>query len=91
MAGAMRKMAVYLGLVEDDRYERYDTYHDDEDYEDYDDPRRAAVDRSVPGAHADARAGAHDPDEDTEGQVPAPRPAITSFSRSSTGRPRVSK
>ena len=28
MAGAMRKMAVYLGLVEDDRY--------DDDYDDYD-------------------------------------------------------
>ena len=39
MAGAMRKMAVYLGLVEDDRYERYDSYSDDE-YEDFDDPRR---------------------------------------------------
>ncbi|NUT10595.1 MAG: cell division protein SepF, partial [Nonomuraea sp.] len=29
MAGAMRKMAVYLGLVEDDRYERYETYTDE--------------------------------------------------------------
>jgi cell division inhibitor SepF len=36
MASAMRKMAVYLGLVEDDhRYgEKYDSY---EEYEDYDD------------------------------------------------------
>src|SRR5256885_4575430 len=32
MASAMRKMAVYLGLVEDDRYEEYDEYdlNDDE-------------------------------------------------------------
>jgi cell division inhibitor SepF len=32
MASAMRKMAVYLGLVEDDRYEDYDDYdvYDDE-------------------------------------------------------------
>lgn len=32
MASAMRKMAVYLGLVEDDRYEEYDEYdlYDDE-------------------------------------------------------------
>lgn len=30
MTGAMRKMAVYLGLVEDDRYDEYDEY---EDYE----------------------------------------------------------
>src|SRR6516164_4511816 len=38
MAHAMRKMAVYLGLVEDDhRYQdKYDSYEDDEDYEDAD-------------------------------------------------------
>jgi cell division inhibitor SepF len=37
MASAMRKMAVYLGLVEDDhRYQdKYDSY---EEYEDYDEP-----------------------------------------------------
>jgi cell division inhibitor SepF len=37
MASAMRKMAVYLGLVEDDhRYQdKYDSY---EEYEEYDDP-----------------------------------------------------
>jgi cell division inhibitor SepF len=37
MASAMRKMAVYLGLVEDDRryQDKYDSY---EDYEDYDEP-----------------------------------------------------
>jgi cell division inhibitor SepF len=39
MANAMRKMAVYLGLVEDDhRYQdKYDSY---EEYEDYDDAER---------------------------------------------------
>lgn len=31
MTGAMRKMAVYLGLVEDDRYIEYDDYTDDEE------------------------------------------------------------
>jgi cell division inhibitor SepF len=32
MAGAMRKMAVYLGLVEDDEhYDEYDEYYDDGD------------------------------------------------------------
>ena len=38
MASAMRKMAVYLGLVEDDhRYQdKYDSYEDYEDYEDAD-------------------------------------------------------
>ena len=37
MASAMRKMAVYLGLVEDDRryQEKYDSY---EEYEEYDEP-----------------------------------------------------
>jgi cell division inhibitor SepF len=40
MASAMRKMAVYLGLVEDDhRYQdKYDSYGE---YEDYDDPAAA--------------------------------------------------
>jgi cell division inhibitor SepF len=51
MASAMRKMAVYLGLVEDDhRYsDKYDSY---EEYEDYDDqqPRADAPE------DADARA-----------------------------------
>ncbi|HEX2312320.1 MAG TPA: cell division protein SepF [Thermomonospora sp.] len=35
MASAMRKMAVYLGLVEDDRYE--DKYDDYDEYDVYDD------------------------------------------------------
>jgi cell division inhibitor SepF len=37
MASAMRKMAVYLGLMEDDRryQDKYDSY---EEYEDYDEP-----------------------------------------------------
>jgi len=42
MASAMRKMAVYLGLVEDDR--RYqDKYDEYEEYDDYDEPANAAV------------------------------------------------
>jgi cell division inhibitor SepF len=38
MAHAMRKMAVYLGLVEDDHrdQDKYDSYEDYEDYEDAD-------------------------------------------------------
>jgi cell division inhibitor SepF len=41
MASAMRKMAVYLGLVEDDhRYQdKYDSY---EEYDDYDEPADVA-------------------------------------------------
>ena len=47
MAGAMRKMAVYLGLVEDEDGEPYD------DYEGYDEgagPGSAARDAAAPAA-----------------------------------------
>jgi cell division inhibitor SepF len=47
MAGAMRKMAVYLGLVEDD--DRYD------DYDDYDDVHRDDT-RGVPSTMDEHRA-----------------------------------
>lgn len=46
MAGAMRKMAVYLGLVEDDRYDDYD------EFADYEDESAAS-----PAGHPDDRAG----------------------------------
>ena len=41
MASAMRKMAVYLGLVEDDRryQDKYDSY---DEYDEYDEPADAA-------------------------------------------------
>jgi cell division inhibitor SepF len=54
MASAMRKMAVYLGLVEDDqRYQdKYDSYGE---YEDYDEPDRMPV-----PDEADVRAGRDD-------------------------------
>ncbi|QVQ54682.1 cell division protein SepF [Spiractinospora alimapuensis] len=40
MASAMRKMAVYLGLVEDDRYDhRYDDYEEFDEFEDQVDDR----------------------------------------------------
>ena len=54
MASAMRKMAVYLGLVEDDqRYQdKYDSYAE---YEEYDEP-----DRMVVVDEADVRAGRDD-------------------------------
>lgn len=56
MASAMRKMAVYLGLVEDDRYD--DKYYDD-DYDVYDDEvaehpgRRRAEDGAEQPVRAD--------------------------------------
>jgi cell division inhibitor SepF len=63
MAGAMRKMAVYLGLVEDDprydeRYqEKYDSY---DNYDDYDEEH----DGTEVGDRHDARAGRGDDSAD---------------------------
>jgi cell division inhibitor SepF len=52
MASAMRKMAVYLGLVEDDRRyaENYEAY---DEYDDYDEPADA-VEPATPAAPARA-------------------------------------
>ena len=54
MASAMRKMAVYLGLVEDDRRyaENYEAY---DEYDDYDEPANA-VEPAAPAAPAPSRA-----------------------------------
>jgi len=59
MASAMRKMAVYLGLVEDDRYD--DRYGDDYDeaYDDFGD------DHAVHPDHGDRRERAEDRPMDT--------------------------
>ncbi len=47
MASAMRKMAVYLGLVEDDR--RYqDSYDAYDEYDEYDEPARGGGGRAGP-------------------------------------------
>lgn len=54
MAGAMRKMAVYLGLVEDDRYDEFDEFADYGDYAD--EPAGDAVhpdERAAPPAARD--------------------------------------
>jgi cell division inhibitor SepF len=56
MASAMRKMAVYLGLVEDDRRyaENYEAY---DEYDDYDEPADAAEPAApAPAAPAPSRA-----------------------------------
>ena len=64
MASAMRKMAVYLGLVEDDhRYQdKYDSYGE---YEDYDDQ----ADQAEPADEADVRAGVKRDEEAGGGYV----------------------
>lgn len=63
MAGAMRKMAVYLGLVEDDRYDEFDEFADD--VEDADDsaagPTAYADDRVAQPAARDGNDRAHAP------------------------------
>ncbi|GAA4041249.1 cell division protein SepF [Nonomuraea sp. NPDC050663] len=76
MAGAMRKMAVYLGLVEDDRYERYETY----EYGYEDEPSRTGEDRAVV---------TQEPEEDSQAGVPAPRPATTVLERRTTDLARI--
>jgi cell division inhibitor SepF len=79
MAGAMRKMAVYLGLVEDDRYERYEGYPED-DYDDYEESRRTGEER---GAALPER------DEDADPGVPVPRPATAVMERRTTDLARI--
>ncbi|CAM4279270.1 cell division protein SepF [Nocardiopsis rhodophaea] len=55
MAGAMRKMAVYLGLVEDDRYDhRYADEYDD--FDDFDDGVEDRRDRELDAHDGDPRA-----------------------------------
>jgi cell division inhibitor SepF len=54
MAGAMRKMAVYLGLVEDTGDEAYD------EYDDYDSARRSAREAKPPRGYDDRPDERHD-------------------------------
>jgi cell division inhibitor SepF len=65
MPSAMRKMAVYLGLVEDDRgyAEKYDSY---DEYDDYDEP----ADVVEPAAAARADYGGY-PTDDRDDPVPS--------------------
>ncbi|GAA0413560.1 cell division protein SepF 2 [Acrocarpospora corrugata] len=80
MAGAMRKMAVYLGLVEDDdRYDRYRDYDaDDFGVDPYD------------GQGEDfAQAGTHGRDAGDDTPVPAPRPSTAVIERRTTDLARI--
>ncbi|SEO97252.1 cell division protein SepF [Trujillonella endophytica] len=76
MAGAMRKMGIYLGLVEDDdarAYGRYDARQSDDRYDD----RRYG--RFPEDGYDDAHlVGADDPRYDYyEEELPAPEPQVT--------------
>jgi cell division inhibitor SepF len=59
MASAMRKMAVYLGLVEDDhRYQdKYDSYGEYEDYDDQAEPAESADEADPRGVKGEAEVG----------------------------------
>ncbi|MEO3858360.1 cell division protein SepF [Acrocarpospora sp. B8E8] len=80
MAGAMRKMAVYLGLVEDDdRYDRYRDY----DADDF------GVDPYDGQSEEFAPAGAHGRDAGDDTPVPAPRPSTAVIERRTTDLARI--
>ena len=80
MPSAMRKMAVYLGLVEDDRgyAEKYDSY---DEYDDYDEP----ADAVEPAAAARADYGGY-PTDDRVDTVP---PRQVELARITTLHPRT--
>jgi cell division inhibitor SepF len=86
MASAMRKMAVYLGLVEDDhRYnEKYDSYGEYEDYDEQADGPEAPEEPDV-RAGRDDHAGYQAPDWRTE-HVPQ---TTTDLARITTLHPRT--
>jgi cell division inhibitor SepF len=99
MAGAMRKMAVYLGLVEDDH--RYDDQYQDEygdEYDDYGaefiepggeaaDPRATAL--ISPQASVDVRRLGPPDRPDRHDHVPAPQQAGSDLARITTLHPRT--
>jgi cell division inhibitor SepF len=84
MASAMRKMAVYLGLVEDDhRYQdKYDSY---EEYEDYEDQPRADTPEEVDTRVAREEYSGYQPPEWRPDHVPQ----TTDLARITTLHPRT--
>jgi len=84
MASAMRKMAVYLGLVEDDRqyaadYEAYD------EYDDYDEP----ADAVEPAAPARAEYAGYPTDQRTDQRIETVPPQQVELARITTLHPRT--
>jgi cell division inhibitor SepF len=85
MASAMRKMAVYLGLVEDDhRYDQYqDEYGAEDEYDEYGTDLVAQEDRSA--AYSSFVENGHvPPDEQVPGQI-----QTTDLTRITTLHPRT--
>jgi cell division inhibitor SepF len=88
MAGAMHKMAVYLGLVEDDpRYDDgYDSYEEYDEYGEPLDTEEAEPGRPVPSGRAEFAAEPPAP----RSSVPAPTPMPTAdLARITTLHPRT--
>jgi cell division inhibitor SepF len=83
MASAMRKMAVYLGLVEDDRgyADKYDAY---DEYDDYDEP----ADEVEPAAARADYAG-YPVDHRVDRVDPVPPPQQVELARITTLHPRT--
>jgi cell division inhibitor SepF len=80
MASAMRKMAVYLGLVEDDRryQDKYDSYGE---YDEYDEPEDAVEAAPAPPDYARYPSDQH--------VDPAPPPQQVELARITTLHPRT--
>ncbi|GAA4500843.1 hypothetical protein GCM10023191_049860 [Actinoallomurus oryzae] len=92
MASAMRKMAVYLGLVEDDRY---DDDYDEYDIYDDDAADRRRVERADDESSAQQSTGALDQVEDdhkafvSERRPPLAESAVSDLARITTLHPRT--
>jgi cell division inhibitor SepF len=87
MASAMRKMAVYLGLVEDDRQyaENYEAY---DEYDDYDEPADA-VEPAAPAAPAPPPSRADYAGYPTDHRIETVPPQQVELARITTLHPRT--
>jgi cell division inhibitor SepF len=89
MASAMHKMAVYLGLVEDDhRYDDgYDSYEDE--YQEYDEPTDPDADGEVPSPRAARGDVATDADQPMPGRGGTVTAQVADLARITTLHPRT--
>lgn len=81
MAGAMRKVGEYLGLVEQSEFDELDEAFDDQDVVDEPRPRSQAVVRPAPVAHIE--------DRRTERRRPTPSADMSDLARIETVTPRT--
>lgn len=93
MASAMRKMAVYLGLVEDERYDdKYDKYDEYDEYDVYDDEtadtRRRSDEESAGPQHTRAEEAA-DRERDHHATSTVERRSVTLYDSGSADLARI--